>query len=151
MPQGRVHTYLECASSLDDNSLVVRETPQVILVVEDDGAVRAPLVKFLQMRQYVVVAVETADEGVAAIASHKPSAALVDLNLRTGSGRDVLAAMPAETPVIIFSGLRVEVTEFESRPRTIIVPKPYSLITLMDTLQDMLESGAGGRFGRAAS
>jgi DNA-binding response OmpR family regulator len=36
---------------------VVRETSPVVLVVEDDSAVRQPLVKFLQMRQYTVVRV----------------------------------------------------------------------------------------------
>ena len=46
---------------------MVRETSPVILVVEDDTAVRLPLVKFLQMRQYTVVTAETADEGLDAI------------------------------------------------------------------------------------
>ena len=122
-----------------------------MLVVEDDIAVQAPLVKFLQMRQYQVIAVETADAGIAAVQTHKPAAAIIDLSLRQGSGRDVLAAMPAQTPVIIFSGQRADSTEFESRPLTRIVQKPYSLMMLMDTLQDMLEPGGGGHFGRAAS
>jgi len=39
---------------------VVREVSPVILVVEDDSAVRQPLVKLLQMRQYTVVTAETA-------------------------------------------------------------------------------------------
>ena len=39
---------------------MVREVSPVILVVEDDSAVRQPLVKFLQMRQYTVVTAETA-------------------------------------------------------------------------------------------
>ena len=46
------------------NHAVVREIPPVVLVVEDDTAVRQPLVKFLQMRQYTVVTAETADEGL---------------------------------------------------------------------------------------
>jgi CheY-like chemotaxis protein len=53
----------------DDNSNVVRETSPVVLVVEDDSAVRQPLVKFLQMRQYTVVTAETADEGLDAKSS----------------------------------------------------------------------------------
>ncbi|MGH9386656.1 MAG: response regulator [Vicinamibacterales bacterium] len=115
------------------------ETPIVILVVEDDSAVRQPLVKFLQMRQYSVVSAETAEEGVAAVTSRQPAAAIIDLNLRSGSGREVVAAMPANTPVIIFSGQRSESDDFDSRPLTRIVEKPYSLIMLLDTLQDMLE------------
>ena len=68
---------------------MVRETSPVILVVEDDSAVRQPLVKFLQMRQYTVVTAETADEGIDAIKTHRPAAAIIDLRLRRGSGREV--------------------------------------------------------------
>ena len=66
---------------------MVRETSPVVLVVEDDSAVRQPLVKFLQMRQYTVVVAETADEGLSAIKTHRPVAAIVDLRLRRGSMR----------------------------------------------------------------
>jgi DNA-binding response OmpR family regulator len=153
LAQGRVRFDLESPAALDDNSFVVRETPLVVLVVEDDNAVRQPLVKFLQMRQYTVVVAETAEEGVAAVTSHKPAAAIIDLNLRSGSGRDVVAAMPVSTPVIIFSAQRSASDDFETRPLTRVVGKPYSLIMLMDTLQDMLEPGHGGNgsFGHAAA
>jgi DNA-binding response OmpR family regulator len=122
------------------NHAVVRETPPVVLVVEDDTAVRQPLVKFLQMRQYTVVTAETADEGLDAIRQHSPQAAIVDLRLRRGSGREVVSSMPAGVPVIIFSGLRSESADLETtRPLTRMVEKPYSLVMLMDTLEDMLE------------
>jgi DNA-binding response OmpR family regulator len=125
---------------LDDNRSVDAQTPQVVLVVEDDGAVRQPLVKFLQMRQYTVVTAETADEGLDAIRQHRPDAAIIDLRLKRGSGREVVVSMPPEIPVIIFSGLRSESADLELiRPHTRLVEKPYSLIMLMDTLEDMLE------------
>jgi DNA-binding response OmpR family regulator len=120
------------------------QTSPVILVVEDDSAVRQPLVKFLQMRQYTVVTAETADEGVDAIKEHHPAAAIVDLRLRRGSGREVVVSMPEDIPVIIFSGLRSESADLEViRPHTRLVEKPYSLIMLMDTLEDMLERAKG--------
>ena len=151
MAQGRVRSDLESPRALDDNSLVVRETPHVVLVVEDDSTVREPLVKFLQMRQYVVVAAESAAQGVAAMESHKPAVAIVDLDLRQGSGRDVVAAIPGKTPLIIFSSQRAHALDLEARPLTRIVQKPYSLMMLMETLQDMLEPGGSGKFGRAAA
>lgn len=118
----------------------------VILVVEDDESVRQPLVKFLQMRQYTVVTAETADEGVDAIREHRPAAAIVDLRLRHGSGREVVASMPPGAPVIIFSGLRSESAHLEHlRPHTRLVEKPYSLVMLMDTLEEMLEAAAAHR------
>jgi DNA-binding NtrC family response regulator len=119
---------------------VVPETAPVVLVVEDDSAVRQPLVKFLQMRQYTVVTAETADEGLDAIKRHRPQAAIVDLRLRRGSGREVVVSTPPDMPVIIFSGLRSESADLETiRPLTRLVEKPYSLVMLMDTLEDMLE------------
>jgi len=125
---------------VDDNHVVTPDPSPVVLVVEDDTSVRHPLVKFLQMRQYTVVTAETADEGVDAIRQYQPDAAIVDLRLKRGSGRDVVISMPPDVPVIIFSGLRSESGDLEmSRPRTRLVEKPYSLIMLMDTLEDMLE------------
>jgi DNA-binding response OmpR family regulator len=139
LAQGRVQSCLESLIPLDDNPHVVRETPPVVLVVEDDSALRQPLIKFLQMRQYTVVAAATAEEGVTAVKSHQPAAVIVNLNLHNGSGRDVVAAVPVSTPLIIFSSQRAATDDFEARPLTRIVEKPYSLIMLMDTLQDMLE------------
>ncbi len=138
----------------DDNSAVVREVSPVILVVEDDSAVRQPLVKFLQMRQYTVVTAETADEGIDAIRTHRPAAAIIDLRLRRGSGREVVVSTPPGVPVIIFSGLRSESADLETlRPNTRLVEKPYSLVMLMDTLEDMLEESRGNQsgFGRIAA
>jgi DNA-binding response OmpR family regulator len=129
----------ECGSS-DSNQIVVTDPSLVILVVEDDIAVRVPLVKFLQMRQYTVVTAETADEGLDAIRRHRLSAAIVDLRLKRGTGREVVVSMPSEVPVIIFSGLRAESADLENiRPLTRLVEKPYSLVMLMDTLEAMLE------------
>lgn len=138
----------------DDNFTVVREVSPVVLVVEDDSAVRQPLVKFLQMRQYTVVTAETADEGLDAIKTHRPAAAIIDLRLRRGSGREVVVSTPPGIPVIIFSGLRSESADLETlRPNTRLVEKPYSLVMLMDTLEDMIEESKGNQsgFGRIAA
>lgn len=111
----------------------------VVLVVEDDHGVRRPLEKFLEMNQFKVVCADTADEGIDAIRRHKPDAAIVDLRLARGSGRDVVISMPAGTPVIIFSGVPSESAELERlRPRTRLIQKPYSLVMLVESLREML-------------
>src|SRR6185503_8250516 len=93
--------------------------PPLVLLVEDDQGVRRPLEKFLEMHQFKVVSAEAADEAIDAIRQHKPNAAIVDLRLSRGSGRDVVISMPAGTPVIIFSGAPGESAELERlRPRT---------------------------------
>ena len=68
---------------------------------------------------------------------------MVDLRLRRGSGRDVVIATPADVPVIIFSGVPSESAELERiRPRTRLIEKPYSLVLLVETLEEMLAEPA---------
>jgi DNA-binding response OmpR family regulator len=113
----------------------------VVLVVEDDHGVRRPLEKFLRMHDFNVVTAETADDAIDMIQLHRPIAAIVDLRLARGSGRDVVVSMPAGTPVIIFSGVPSESAELERlRPRTRLVPKPYSLTMLVEALKEMINS-----------
>jgi DNA-binding response OmpR family regulator len=111
----------------------------LVLVVEDDHGVRRPLQKFLEMHHFQVVTAETADDAIDMIHQHRPVAAIVDLRLARGSGRDVVVSMPAGTPVIIFSGVPSESAELERlRPRTRLVQKPYSLTMLVEALKEMI-------------
>jgi DNA-binding response OmpR family regulator len=113
--------------------------PPLVLLVEDDEGVRRPLEKFLEMRRFKVVTAATADDAIDAIHQHRPVAAIVDLRLARGSGRDVVVSMPAGTPVIIFSGVPSESAELERlRPRTRLVQKPYSLTMLVESLDEMI-------------
>lgn len=113
----------------------------LVLVVEDDHGVRRPLQKFLEMHHFKVVTAETADDAIDAIRQHRPIAAIIDLRLARGSGRDVVVSMPAGAPVIIFSGVPAESAELERlRPRTRLVQKPYSLTMLVEALKDMISS-----------
>ena len=116
-----------------------KDAARLVLVVEDDVSVRRPLVKFLEMHGFSVVTAETADEGLDALRKNRVVAAVVDLRLRRGSGRDVVASTPADVPVIIFSGVPSESAELERvRPRTRLIEKPYSLVLLVETLEEML-------------
>src|SRR5436309_10006250 len=91
------------------------------------------------MHGFSVVTAETADEGLQALSQQRVVAAVVDLRLRRGSGRDVVASTPADVPVIIFSGVPSESAELERlRPRTRLIEKPYSLVLLVETLEEML-------------
>jgi two-component system nitrogen regulation response regulator NtrX len=110
-----------------------------VLVVEDDVSVRRPLVKFLEMHGFAVVTAETADEGLEVLKTQRVVAAVVDLRLKRGSGREVVGAAPDDVPVIIFSGVPSESAELERlRPRTRLIEKPYSLVLLVETLEEML-------------
>jgi len=123
---------------------MTKDAVRQVLVVEDDVSVRRPLVKFLEMHGFAVVTAETSDEGLEQLRKHRLAAAVIDLRLKKGSGRDVVMATPNDVPVIIFSGVPSESAELERvRPRTRLIEKPYSLVLLVETLEEMLaESGA---------
>ena len=124
---------------------MAKDAARLVLVVEDDVSVRRPLVKFLEMHGFSVTTAETSDEGLEALKKQRFVAAVVDLRLRRGTGRDVVVAMPAEIPVIIFSGVPSESAELERvRPRTRLIEKPYPLVLLVETLEEMLR-GAGSQ------
>jgi DNA-binding response OmpR family regulator len=118
---------------------MTNDAARLVLVVEDDLSVRRPLVKFLEMHGFAVVTAETSDDGLEALKQQGLVAAVIDLRLRRGSGRDVVIATPADIPVIIFSGVPSESAELERiRPRTRLIEKPYSLVLLVETLEEML-------------
>jgi DNA-binding response OmpR family regulator len=123
---------------------MTKDAARLVLVVEDDVSVRRPLVKFLEMHGFAVVTAETSDEGLEALRKHTPVAAVIDLRLRRGSGRDVVVSTPADVPVIIFSGVPSESAELERlRPHTRLIEKPYSLVLLVETLEEMMsETGS---------
>jgi DNA-binding response OmpR family regulator len=115
------------------------DASRIVLVVEDDVSVRRPLVKFLEMHGFTVVSAETSDEALDALQKNRFVAAVVDLRLKRGSGRDVVASAPPAMPVIIFSGVPSESAELERlRPNTRLIEKPYSLVLLVETLEEML-------------
>ncbi len=116
-----------------------KDAVRLVLVLEDDPSVRRPLVKFLELHGFSVVTAETADDGLDVLRKQRIVAAVIDLRLRRGSGRDVIASTPANIPVIIFSGLPSQSGELERlRPRTRLIEKPYSLVQLVATLEEML-------------
>ena len=122
-----------------------KDAERGVLVVEDDVSVRRPLVKFLEMHGFSVTTADTADEGLEALKKERFTAAVVDLRLKRGSGRDVVVSAPADIPVIIFSGVPSESAELERlRPKTRLIEKPYSLVLLVETLEEMLLDSTAG-------
>ncbi len=100
---------------------------------------RGPLEKFLKLHGFDVVGAETADEALDAIAARHVDAAVVDLRLPQGSGRDVIVSIPPPAPVIIFSAVPGESDNLERlRPATRLISKPFSLVLLVEMLNEML-------------
>jgi DNA-binding response OmpR family regulator len=113
----------------------------LVLVVEDEAAVRDALAKFLGLHGFEVRTAGTASEALTIVAQQRLDAAIVDLRLPEGSGRDVIRSIPPPTPVIIFSAVPDESERLEElRPNTRLVQKPFSLTLLAETLRQMLNA-----------
>lgn len=118
----------------------------LILVVEDDIAVREPLEKFLSLHGFDVATADTADAALAAIRERPPAAAVIDLRLPQGSGREVIQGISPSTPVLIFSAVPDQSANLERlRPNTRLIVKPFSLLMLVETLQKMLQGSKSER------
>jgi len=117
---------------------------RIVMLVEDDAAVRGALARFLDLHGFGVACASTADEAFAVLRTRRLAAAVVDLQLSEGSGRDVVVQVPQPIPVIIFSGAPGQSGQLERlRPRTRLICKPYSLLLVIDTLRSLLEPKAG--------
>jgi DNA-binding response OmpR family regulator len=118
-------------------------TRPLVLVVEDDIGVRAPLEKFLALNGFDVVSAATVDAALDRLAEQPVQAAVVDLRLGQGSGREIIVSIPPPTPVIIFSAVPEESGKLEQmRPNTRLIQKPFSLLLLVETLQKMMAAAA---------
>jgi DNA-binding response OmpR family regulator len=116
-----------------------------VLVVEDEAAVRDPLTKFLGLHGFEVRGAATVGAALDILAERRPDAAVVDLRLPEGSGRDVILSIPPPIPVIIFSAVPHESERLEEiRPNTRLILKPFSLTLLAETLRQMLDSPSAG-------
>ncbi len=120
---------------------MTKAAARLVLVLEDDPSVRRPLVKFLELHGFTVVTADTAEQGLEIVTRQRLVAAVVDLRLQRGSGRDVVVATPGNVPVIIFSGVPSESAEIEQvRPRTRLIEKPFSLVQLVQILEEMVDA-----------
>jgi CheY-like chemotaxis protein len=105
----------------------------VVLVVDDQPAVRAVAARVLKREGYLVLAAETGAEALA-IASDRgnprPDVILLDVNLPDGDGRDMMPALRAAVPgvaILLASGAAGTLARAGDTP---ILEKPYSVATL---------------------
>jgi DNA-binding response OmpR family regulator len=116
-------------------------TRPLILVVEDDPGVRAPLEKFLTLHGFDVISADTAADAQQRLQESRIAGAVVDLRLPQGSGRDVVLSIPPPTPVVIFSAVPEESARLEEiRSNTRLILKPFSLLMLVESLKRMIDA-----------
>ena len=120
----------------------------VLLATTSDAAGRA-LQKLLELRGFDVRPVETARDAREAILRDRPDAAIVDLAMPRSMGLDIVAAMPMPAPVLMLAKAGNGWSELERlRPRSRLVPRPCSLMLLIESLEEMLRNAAKVGWGR---
>jgi DNA-binding NtrC family response regulator len=119
------------------------ESRPLVLVVEDDKGVRGPLEKFLALNGFDVVSADSCEAALNRLSEQPVQAAVIDLRLGLGTGREVVLSIPPPTPVVIFSAVPEESGGLEEmRPNTRLIQKPFSLLMLVETLQRMVAEAA---------
>ena len=112
-----------------ERTLMTADPSELILVIDDDDAVRKTTVGFLAARGLATIAASSVGEGLRLFGERKPSAVLLDLKLPDGTGIDVLRELQRQapgTPVVVISGygnvgeaveaMRVGATDFIEKP-----------------------------------
>ena len=110
----------------------------VILVVDDDAAVREVVRVNLELEGYTVREAENAEEGLEAVAGEAPDLILVDVLMPQVDGWEMLRRMQeaygsGAIPVVMFSGSAEDARdEAATRGATGFVGKPFDLDRLVE-------------------
>jgi two-component system, response regulator RegA len=94
----RVETFL---------SLGALDADKTLLIVDDDKPFLSRLARAMEGRGFIVTAVQSVAEGLAAIAQEPPAFAVIDMRLADGNGLDVISELKAKRPearAIILTG-----------------------------------------------
>ncbi len=88
-------------------SLGELDTDKTLLIVDDDKPFLSRLARAMEGRGFIVTAVQSVAEGLAAIAHEPPAFAVIDMRLSDGNGLDVMSELKAKRPearAIILTG-----------------------------------------------
>ena len=115
----------------------------LVLVVEDDPAVRASLERSLEFEGYDVVTAADGATGLTAVGRHHPDAVLLDLGLPRLDGLEVCRRLRADgdaTPILMLTArdsTRDRVTGLDAGADDYL-PKPFALEELLARLRALL-------------
>jgi CheY-like chemotaxis protein len=111
----------------------------LVLVVDDDAAIRHALADALEQEGYRVSAAKDGVEALAALAHERPAVIILDLLMPEMDGWHFLSARlrdpdVIEVPVILTSARTDEMRAARRIGATYVVPKPFELDALLDLL-----------------
>jgi two-component system response regulator RegA len=101
-PETGPGTRVETVPTLGDS-----DAEKTLLIVDDDRPFLSRLARAMEGRGFIVTAVQSVAEGLAAIAQEPPAFAVIDMRLADGNGLDVMSELKAKRPearAIILTG-----------------------------------------------
>jgi DNA-binding response OmpR family regulator len=118
---------------------------KVVLVVEDDPALRAFYRQVLMISGYTVIAVEDGIDALRRVETDPPDLVILDLELPRLSGRDVQAELAAHTatshiPIMVVSG--TDTRTLDPAAFVCILRKPVTPERLVAAVDDCLRQAA---------
>lgn len=114
-----------------------------VLLVEDDGSIRALIAAFLQEEGFEVTEAKTGGEATALLGLRRFDLVFSDVDLHGPvDGLDIAAharSICPTTPILITSGFERELADrlASLQPPAVFVRKPYRLVQIMDALQKL--------------
>lgn len=110
----------------------------VVMVVDDDGSLRAALARHLSRAGYAVLEAASGDEALARLAARTPDIVVLDLAMPGLSGGEVLLAIRKrhhELPVVIFSAW-----VHDSEVRTLLLEAGATAVCHKPDLQELADT-----------
>jgi two-component system, OmpR family, KDP operon response regulator KdpE len=119
----------------------------VILVVDDDPAIRESMARELRVTGYTVIAASDGFEGSRAFETHAPDIVLTDLSMPRSDGFELISAIraTARTPIVVLSvrGNDADKIRALDLGADDFVTKPFSLGELLARIRAQLRRTAG--------
>jgi CheY-like chemotaxis protein len=136
-------------ASADPEKRAADEPPmRRVLLVEDSEEVRETTVEFIQEVGFAVVAVETAEAALDALAVGRYDIVFTDVSLPGISGIELVKRVREADPLqafVIASGYGADFGRHDFGAGVAILPKPYDLSSLESTLHKVLLPRTDGR------
>jgi DNA-binding NtrC family response regulator len=126
---------------------------KLVLVVDDDKAVRESLSRALETQEYNVMQATNGDEAMAVSASHPVDLLLLDLNLGPESGWSVLErfnnAYPL-VPVVIITAKANQIFTALASGVGALLEKPFEVSRLFQVASELISEPVQNRLSRLA-
>ena len=123
-----------------------------ILVVEDDPLIGQVIEVTLEEAGYAVVWHELGRAAVDAAVRLQPCAVVLDLMLPDMDGQEVLRFLrrdprTATIPIVVVSAVASTLTDDERGLVQAVLPKPFAIDRLVETVRSVQRTGPAGRAG----